>query len=590
MTLHYAIRPAHPGAHLFHVTVTIERPSSEGQIFTLPSWIPGSYMIREFARNIVQVAALAGEERVPVEKLDKHTWRVPALGEDAGPLTLAYEVYAWDLSVRAAHLDLTHGFFNGASVFLLPAGFEDAPVKLDILPPEGEAFADWRVATGLKPARGTKRHAFGTYAAANYDELIDCPVEMGEFALASFKAHGVPHDVVITGRVPNLDIKRLTSDLQRVCEAQIELFEPKTKAAPFERYTFMTLAVGEGYGGLEHRNSTALICKRDDLPFLGMEETTEGYRQFLGLASHEYFHSWNVKRIKPAAFVPYDLTAEAHTRLLWIFEGFTSYYDDLMLLRSGLITEAQYLDLLAKTLSTVQGGSGRLKQSVAESSFDAWIKYYRQDENSPNAIVSYYQKGSLIALVLDLTIRAETGGKKSLDDVMRLLWAQHQEAGADYAGVGEDDIAEAVFDATGLDLAQLIAELSEGTQDPDYAKLLVAFGVELETKPESLVRTRLGVKLAGNGEAKIAHVYDGGAAQAAGLSAGDVIIAIDGLRAPSAKVEAMLGRYTAGQSVEITAFRRDELMTFDLTLADDGPGKVSLTASGKNKLRAGWLA
>lgn len=590
MTLHYAIRPAHPGAHLFHVTVTVAEPAAEGQVFSLPAWIPGSYMIREFARNIVQVAALAGDERVPVEKLDKHTWRVPALGEGAGPLTLAYEVHAWDLSVRAAHLDTTHGFFNGSSVFLLPAGFEDEKIELDILPPEGDEFAAWRVATGLKPARGTKRHAFGTYTAASYDELIDCPVEMGEFALASFKAHGVPHDVAISGRVPNLDMKRLCADLQRVCEVQIELFEPKTRAAPFERYTFMTLAVGDGYGGLEHRNSTALITKREDLPCTGMAETSDGYRQFLGLASHEYFHSWNVKRIRPAAFVPYELAEEAHTRLLWLFEGFTSYYDDLMLLRAGLITEAQYLELLAKTFTSVLGASGRHKQSVAESSFDAWIKYYRQDENSPNAIVSYYQKGSLVALLLDLTIRSQTAGKKSLDDVMRALWAQHQEAGADYAGLGEDDFVEVVFDATGLDLGQFVAELTEGTEDPDYAGLLADFGVSLSTAPESLVRTRLGVKLATEGEARLSHVYDGGAAQAAGLSGGDVIIAIDGLRAPAAKVEVMLGRYRAGQSVAIAAFRRDELMNFSLSLSDEGPAKITLAAGGKNKLRAGWLA
>ncbi|MEG0822759.1 MAG: PDZ domain-containing protein [Burkholderiaceae bacterium] len=592
MPLHYAIRPANPGAHLFHVTVTIEHPSTEGQIFTLPAWIPGSYMIREFARHIVQIAALAGDERVPVEKLDKHTWRVPALGEGAGPLTLVYEVYAWDLSVRAAHLDTTHGFFNGSSVFLLPAGLEDEKVVVDILPPAGKEFSGWQIATGLKPARATRRHAFGTYTAANYDELIDCPVEMGEFALASFKAHGVPHEVVITGRVPNLDIKRLTSDLQRVCEVQIELFEPKSKAAPFDRYVFMTLAVGDGYGGLEHRNSTALICQRDDLPFVGMEETTEGYRQFLGLASHEYFHSWNVKRIKPAAFVPYDLSAEVNTRLLWLFEGFTSYYDDLMLLRSGLISETQYLDRLAKTLDTVQGASGRHKQSVAESSFDAWIKYYRQDENSPNAIVSYYQKGSLIALVLDLTIRAQTQGKKSLDDVMRLLWSQHQEAGADYAGVGEDDITEAVFDATGLELGQFIAELTEGTEDPDYAALLGAFGVTLTAEAQTGARQRLGIKTAANGsEARIAHVYDGGAAQAAGLSGGDVLIALDGLRVTPAKLDAMLARYRRGDTLTATAFRRDELMTFAIKLGGSEPARIKLALeAGRNKLRAGWLA
>ncbi len=342
MTVHYAICPAHPGAHLFHVTVTVEAPDPAGQLFMLPAWIPGSYMIRELARNIVRLTALDGDTPVKVDKLDKHTWRAAPV---AGPLTLAYEVYAWDLSVRAAHLDKTHGFFNGTSVFLLPIGHEGAPCRVDLLPPEGKDYADWQVATGLTPARGTRRGSFGTYLAADYDELIDCPVEMGSFVTGKFDVLGVPHEIVITGSVPKLDMARLTADLARVCEVQMRLFAPRGKtpaarsragaAAPFDRYTFLTMAVGDGYGGLEHRNSTALICKRDDLPHLGMTDSTVAYRTFLGLASHEYFHSWNVKRIRPAAFVPYDLTTENYTRLLWAFEGFTSYYDDLLLARAA---------------------------------------------------------------------------------------------------------------------------------------------------------------------------------------------------------------------------------------------------------------
>ncbi len=471
MSIHYAIRPADPAAHLFHVICRVEHPDPQGQLFMLPAWIPGSYMIREFARNIVRISALAGSRKVPIEKLDKHTWRAAPV---KGVLEVACEVYAWDLSVRAAHLDETHGFFNGSSVFLLPIGHEHAPCTVDILPPAGERYAGWKVATGLSPARATRRHGFGTYQASGYDELIDCPVELGEFELGRFDVLGVPHEVAVTGRVPRLDMKRLTSDLARVCEAQIRLFEPRTRTAPFARYTFMTLAVGDGYGGLEHRNSTALICKRDDLPFVGLKDATEGYRNFLGLASHEYFHSWNVKRIRPAAFVPYDLTQENYTRLLWAFEGFTSYYDDLMLVRAGLLTTEQYLETVTKTLTTVLQRSSRLKQSVADSSFDAWIKYYRQDENAPNSVVSYYQKGSLVALALDLSIRAASGGKRSLDDVMRLLWQRCKKGGADYAGVDEDEVVAAAEEATGLSLAPLFEEWTEGTRDPDFARLAEA--------------------------------------------------------------------------------------------------------------------
>ena len=594
MTVHYAIRPADPAAHLFHVVCRVERPDPQGQLFMLPAWIPGSYMIREFARNVVRVSAISGNRKVPIGKLDKHTWRAAPV---KGPLEVACEVYAWDLSVRAAHLDETHGFFNGSSVFLLPIGHEHSACTLDILPPAGERYARWKVATGLTPARSTRRLGFGTYQAASYDELIDCPVEMGEFELGRFDVFGVPHEIAVTGRVPRLDMKRLTADLARVCEQQIRLFEPRSKKAPFARYTFMTLAVGDGYGGLEHRNSTALICKRDALPFEGMKDSTEGYRSFLGLVSHEYFHSWNVKRIRPAAFVPYDLTQENYTRLLWAFEGFTSYYDDLVLVRAGLLTAAQYLETLAKTLTTVMQRPGRLKQSVAESSFDAWIKYYRQDENAPNSVVSYYQKGALVGLALDLAIRAQTRGRRSLDDVMRLLWRRYKAQGADYVGVDEDELADAADEASGLALAPLIEEWTEGTRDPDFARLLQPFGIEFSARPalDSPSFAMLGVRAAAAGpDCTLAHVFDGTPAQSAGLSANDIVIALDNLRVTAANLDKLLARYTPGDSVEVLAFRRDELMRFTLRLADKPPSRWTLTIDPKSapaaaRLRARWL-
>src|SRR5690606_4250150 len=264
----------------------------------------------------------------------------------------------------------------------------------------------WRVYTSLPEARGlaggARRHGFGLYVAPDYDALIDHPIEMGTPQVVRFKAHGAEHEMVFTGVVPKLDLKRIASDTQKICAAQIALFEPESRRAPFldsaSRYVFMTMVTGDGYGGLEHRASTALMTSRRDLPVLGQTDPGEGYQTFLGLVSHEYFHTWNVKRIKPAAFAPYDLSRENHTRLLWVFEGFTSYYDDLMLLRSGVINQTDYLKLLGKTISAVHRTSGRLKQSVTESSFDAWTRYYKQDENSPNALVSYYTKGALLAL------------------------------------------------------------------------------------------------------------------------------------------------------------------------------------------------
>jgi predicted metalloprotease with PDZ domain len=570
--IQYTIVPKDLAGHLFNVSLTVAAPNPDGQVVALPAWIPGSYMIREFARNIVRIRAEGQDGPVTLTKLDKHSWQATPVD---GPLTLHYEVYAWDLSVRAAHLDQTHGFFNGTSVFLRVLGQENTPHQVDIQRPGDPAAASWRVATAL-PELGAKRYGFGTYIAGDYDELIDHPVEMGDFALASFTAHGVPHDIVVTGRVPNLDMERLQQDLKAICETQIAFFEPKTKKAPVDRYVFLTMAVGDGYGGLEHRASTALICSRNDLPTTAAPKTAErsdGYVTFLGLCSHEYFHTWNVKRIKPAVFAPYDLQVENYTPLLWLFEGFTSYYDDLMLVRSGIISEATYFKLLGKTVANVLRGTGRTKQSVAESSFDAWSKYYRQDENAPNAIISYYTKGSLVGLAFDLTIRAKSGGAKSLDDVMRALWERY---GRDFYtngagggnGVTERDV-EAIFDeVSGVRLKSIFERYVRGVEDVPLAKLYAPFGVKFVedrkgNKPS--LNAPIGRDVVG---AKLNQVHEGGAAHQAGLSAGDIVIALDGLRVngnPS-NLDPLLARYRVGDTLTVHAFRRDELMQFQLTL------------------------
>lgn len=584
--IQYAIVPKDLAAHMFEVSVVVAEPAAGGQEFALPAWIPGSYMIREFSRNIVQIRAESNGKPVALTKLDKHSWRAAPVD---GALTVVCDIYAWDLSVRAAHLDQTHGFFNGTSLCLRVVGQEALQHEVDIRRPADPAAKTWRVATSL-PELGAKRYGFGTYVASNYDELIDHPVEMGDFALATFKAHGIPHDIVISGRVPNLDMARLQADLKSICETQIAFFEPRTKRAPMDRYVFLTLAVGDGYGGLEHRASTALICARADLPTTAAPKSAEigdGYLKFLGLCSHEYFHTWNVKRIKPAAFAPYDLQSETYTPLLWLFEGFTSYYDDLMLVRSGIIGEATYLKLLGKTISGMLRGSGRTKQSVADSSFDAWGKYYRQDENAPNAIVSYYGKGSLIALAFDLTIRAKTGGKKSLDDVMLALWQRY---GRDFyptigRGVTEAEV-EALFDeVSGMKLKSMFERYVRGTVELPLAKLYAPFGVKLDderrgTKPSF----DAGLARDGN-DVKLSQVHEGGAAHRAGLSAGDVLVAIDGIRvtgAPTA-VDGLLSRYRVGDTVAVHAFRRDELMTFDVKLQGDRVPGVMLSLVDERK-------
>ncbi len=598
--IRYSILPSKPEAHLFEVRCTVDNPDPWGQKFSLPTWIPGSYLIREFAKHVVRIRAQSGRKQLPIVKLDKNTWQV---APHEGAVTVTMEVYAWDLSVRGAHLDTTHAFFNGPAVFLRVEGRDHEPVDVEILPPRGTKYRDWKVATALRTRRGTRLYNFGDYEAANYDELLDHPVEMGTFDLVTFKAAGVQHDIAITGR-HRTDMRRMARDLKTLCETQIEFFG---LPAPMDRYVFLITAVGDGYGGLEHRASTALICSRTDLPAEGMGKPTGSYRTFLGLASHEYFHTWNVKRIKPAAFTPYDLDRENYTTLLWAFEGFTSYYDDLFLVRSGLITRSAYLETLSRNITSLHRVAGRKKQTASESSFDSWIKYYRGDENSPNSGVSYYLKGSLIALCLDLLIRAQTGGRRSLDHVMRALWKRY---GLKGIGVPEDGIEQVAEQVTGLKLKRFFDQAVRSTTDLPLQKLLAVMGVDMHQRPPRSGADRrdprskkeklasrgvsLGVRSGSDGgDLKINQVFDGGAAQKAGLAAGDIVIAIDGLRVSPDNIDAHLGRYRAGETIAFHVFRRDELHVLPLTLqaakADAWTlGVVEGFAEG-TRLRKAWL-
>lgn len=598
--IRYRIRIHDAHAHLFEVTLLVLRPDPAGQRLALPVWIPGSYLVREFARNIIEIHAETVVSRKwrahALEKLDKNTWRAaPCLGV----LCVTYLVYAWDPSVRAAHLDATHAFFNGTSVFLRVVGQDHLPHEVEIVKPARSPQSRWRVATTLEEATA-ERYGFGIYRAGDYDELVDHPVEIGTFELGSFSTAGASHDIVITGRVPNLDMARLGHDLQRICHAQIALFEPTRPRAPFKRYAFLMNVLSEGYGGLEHRSSTALVTTRRGLPVMGESGMSDAYFTFLGLASHEYFHSWNVKRIKPAAFVPYNFDRENYTSLLWVFEGFTSYYDDLMLARCGLISELRYLQTLAKTIADVRRGSGRKRQSVAESSFDAWIKYYRPDENSLNAVASYYKKGALVALALDLTLRLASRGRRSLDDVMRALWERYgrtfYSGGAE--GLAEDGFARLAREATGVDITRVVRQWAYGTVDPPLEALLRPFGVSLTMSTEGAPgpagsdrHVTLGIKCKGEGGlCRISSISESSVAHKAGLAAGDYLMALDGLRVPGDGPAGLLERYAPGQQIDAHVFRRDELLIVPLTLEARVPDECTLAVMpGANRLRRSWL-
>ncbi len=569
MSIHYRIIPSAPEAHLFTVSLHVEQPDPAGQCFFLPAWIPGSYMIRDFAKNIVTIQARCHDEAIALNKLDKQRWQ--AIPCD-GPLELEYTVYAWDLSVRGAHLDQQHGYFNGTSVFLAVEGQEEQPCELTIQPPAGDDYQAWRLASSYTPV-AAEPWGFGRFQAADYEELIDHPVEMGCFTLLEFEAAGIPHAIAITGR-HYADGERLKRDLQQICEHQIALFGE----APMARYLFQVMVVDDGYGGLEHRSSTSLLCSRGDLPVPGDEGISDSYRSFLGLCSHEYFHSWQVKRIKPREFLPYQLASESHTRLLWVFEGFTAYYDDLTLVRCGLISPDSYRELLGQVITRVQRHSGRFKQSLAESSFDAWTKFYKQDENGPNAIVSYYTKGSLVALLIDLQIRVHSAGQRSLDDVMRRLWQEHGKPGI---GVSESGIEALCSEVAGVDLSDFFRSAVWGCDELPLAQWLAQVGHSLQVRqaqsnsdkggkpgnPPSLAPLALGVRYGAAAHGvKLMNVFDAGPAQRAGLSAGDVIIAVDGLRASQENIETLLSWQRGKAGVEIHAFRRDELFSVQVAV------------------------
>jgi len=565
----YRIKPRSLGEHLFEVSLRVERPDPEGQRLYLPAWIRGSYMVRDFARNLISLSASAGGARVAVTKLDKQTWRVAPV---AGPLEVIYTVYAWDLSVRAAHLDTTHAFFNGPSVFLGVAGCEGQSCEVEILPPEDAGYRDWRLAVAMQPLE-VDAAGFGRYRADDYEALLDYPAEMGAFDTAAFEVHEVPHRFVVSGRHKG-DLTRVCRDLRAICREAVALFG----ALPVDTYLFLLRVVGEGYGGLEHRNSSSLMIGRDSLPHAGLEQPDKDYRRLLGLCSHEYFHLWHVKRITPEVFQRRGTEGEVYTRQLWVFEGITSYYDDLILVRSGVIEPKAYFEMLAETITRVMRGSGRFKQTLEESSFDAWTKFYKQDENAPNAIVSYYAKGALLALLLDLSIRERSGDTKSLDDVMRALWQHHGEGGI---GVPEGGFEALARQVTNLDLEDIFASGARSTEELPLAEALHGLGIELllrptqsptdlgdvaEKPPEPApAKPVLGARWSQKGNVLLLEqVFDGGAAQRAGLAPGDEVIAVDGVRVDGPRIESALARTPAGEAVMLHLFRRDELMSFEV--------------------------
>ena len=559
--LHYQIEFDDYRQHLIHVTLRFVADPT--QVLSLPTWIPGSYLIREFSKHIESVRAYDEEGRLlEIQKFEKNKWRL--FNTDHELITVEYDVYAYDLSVRGAYVDQTRLYVNPACACLGLEGQEDKAVEVELfLPDELEHF---QLATGMA-SKSLVKGRF-TLKAKNYAELIDAPFELAEQTRFGFEANGIPHEFVVSGKHA-MNAARMQQDIEKICATEISMFG----SAPFSNYTFMTMATANSYGGLEHPNSTSLISPREDLPKANEpEEPSEDYQRFLGLCSHEYFHSWLVKFIRPENFVNYDLNKEGYTSLLWIFEGFTSYYDDLILLRSGVISQASYIKLLKTQIDRYLQNPGRFVQSVSESSFDAWVKFYRQDENSNNAGTSYYNKGCLVALCLDLGLRLRGS---SLDALMRKLYENAQKG----IQVHERTIVELCNELTGDNWIEQINHLINTTDELPLDQLFPEFGLSYSLKNDKSLP--LGLKLVEKPEGVLVQSArrDGAAAQA-GLSAHDVIIAIDGLKATMKLVE----KYAKQEgSYSILAFRRDELMSFDVKAAGSELTEVELKVEDQAK-------
>ena len=559
--LHYQIEFDDYRQHLIHVTLRFVADPT--QVLSLPTWIPGSYLIREFSKHIESVRAYDEEGRLlEIQKFEKNKWRL--FNTDHELITVEYDVYAYDLSVRGAYVDQTRLYVNPACACLGLEGQEDKAVEVELfLPDELEHF---QLATGMA-SKSLVKGRF-TLKAKNYAELIDAPFELAEQTRFGFEANGIPHEFVVSGKHA-MNAARMQQDIEKICATEISMFG----SAPFSNYTFMTMATANSYGGLEHPNSTSLISPREDLPKANEpEEPSEDYQRFLGLCSHEYFHSWLVKFIRPENFVNYDLNKEGYTSLLWIFEGFTSYYDDLILLRSGVISQASYIKLLKTQIDRYLQNPGRFVQSVSESSFDAWVKFYRQDENSNNAGTSYYNKGCLVALCLDLGLRLRGS---SLDALMRKLYENAQKG----IQVHERTIVELCNELTGDNWIEQINHLINTTDELPLDQLFPEFGLSYSLKNDKSLP--LGLKLVEKPEGVLVQSArrDGAAAQA-GLSAHDVIIAIDGLKATMKLVE----KYAKQEgSYSILAFRRDELMSFDVKASGSELTEVELKVENQAK-------
>jgi predicted metalloprotease with PDZ domain len=564
-----------PWNHLIAVEMRVTNaPTGKPVELAMPVWTPGSYMVREYSRHVQDfVVSDAAGKSLPWRKTRKNIWQVGTGTQTA--FTVRYKVYANELTVRTNEFDDTHAFWNNTALLLHPVGGLKTPSTVTIKPMPG-----WTVATGLTVVPGREN----TFRATDYDTLYDCPVLVGKLTTLSFTAGGKPHRIVIDGE-GNYNPDRLREGVQKIVEVEAAMMGE----LPYSDYTFLLVLRNGAGGGLEHKNSTALGFRPNGF------SNTNGYSAFFSLVAHEFFHLWNIKRIKPDVLGPFDYNNENYTRSLWIAEGITSYYDNLVPYRAGLINENQLMGAFSGTIRALEETPGRQQMSLEEGSFDAWIKEYRPDENSVNTQVSYYTKGAVVGMLLDLTIRARTQGAKSLDDVMRAMWVQFGKTDKNYTPQDFQRVCEQVAGGT---LEPFFAKYVRGREEIDYTPLLAPFGVELlKTRPQSSPEATFGatVRAEPNGLLKVSEVRAGSPAFEQGISAGDLILALDDKRVESAaEFNSMIAQKAPGSVLKVSLFRGNRLLTVEVTLGSAFPSLFALVPTenpteSQQRLLGQWL-
>lgn len=571
-TIHYQVAMPQPQSHLFEVTLFVEDWHQPILDLKMPVWTPGSYLVREYTKHLQDFHAASGQgQLLPWRKLAKNHWQIETVG--ASEIAINYRIFANELTVRTNHLDATHGYFNGAALFLFIEGHQQQPIQIKIAPPHQE----WRITTPLPKIPGESN----SFLATDFDTLVDSPFEIGCQHLYEFEVLGIPHQLAIWGK-GNANPKRIIEDIKKIIEVEAKLYG----GLPYEKYLFLLHLTANKFGGLEHKNACSLIYPRFNF------RTKNNYNRFLQLVAHEFFHLWNVKRIRPKALEVFDYERENYTSSLWFCEGTTSYYDLLIPLRAKIYDAKTFLEALSKEISKFKNTPGRKVQPLSESSFDAWIKLYRRDANSDNSQISYYLKGEMVSLLLDLLIRARYSNKRSLDDVMRQMWRQF---GKEEIGYTPKQLRRVIELVVGRDLSNFFENYINGTVELPFNEYLEPFGLQLISFEDNEPVPFLGmITQTDNSQELIKFVEAGSPAELAGIDAGDQLLAIDGLRVAAGQLSDRLKDYNPGDTIELSIFHRDQLCTLAVTLAQPKPSCYKIvqlknqTEVQKHNL-AGWL-